>query len=54
MLGIGGGEGKGVAGHAFKGFTKPVRGFPVQRMLLKITCCYCCLFNDRKKEIFRN
>jgi len=35
VLGINGGEGKGIAGHAFKGFTKTIKGFPVQKDIIR-------------------
>lgn len=53
VLGIGGGEGKGVAGHAFKGFTKPIRGFPVQKDVTKnySAVTAACLMIERKKYL---
>jgi glycosyltransferase involved in cell wall biosynthesis len=35
VLGINGGSGKGVAGHAFKGLPKEVKGFPIQKDIIR-------------------
>ncbi len=51
ILGINGGTGKGVAGHAFKYFPREIQGFPVQKDIIKnySAVTAACLMIDRKK-----
>lgn len=51
ILGINGGTGKGVAGHAFKYFPREIQGFPVQKDIIKnySAVTAACLMIDRRK-----
>ncbi len=51
ILGINGGTGKGVAGHAFKFFPREIQGFPVQKDIIKnySAVTAACLMVSKKK-----
>jgi glycosyltransferase involved in cell wall biosynthesis len=63
VLGINGGTGKGVAGHAFKGFPKEIMGFPVQKDVIRnysAVTAACTMISKKKylevnglEEMFR-
>jgi GT2 family glycosyltransferase len=51
ILGINGGTGKGVAGHAFKGFSNTVQGFPVYKDVIRnysAVTAACLMINKEK------
>jgi len=51
VLGINGGLGTGIAGHAFKGFPKTIQGFPVQKDVIRnySAVTAACLMIEKKK-----
>jgi glycosyltransferase involved in cell wall biosynthesis len=51
ILGINGGTGRGVAGHAFKGFSNVVQGFPVHKDVIRnySAVTAACLMISKKK-----
>jgi GT2 family glycosyltransferase len=53
VLGINGGMGTGIAGHAFKGFPKRIRGFPVQKDVIRnySAVTAACLMIEKKKYL---
>lgn len=55
VLGINGGTGKGVAGHAFKFFPREIQGFPVQKDIIKnysaVTAACLMIKKDKYFEV---
>lgn len=51
ILGVNGGTGRGVAGHAFKFFPREIQGFPVQKDIIKnySAVTAACLMVSKKK-----
>jgi len=51
VLGINGGLGTGIAGHAFKGFSRTIQGFPVQKDVIRnySAVTAACLMIEKKK-----